>query len=102
MTPERHARMQEIFQAAIDLSAAPRDAYLDEACGDDADLRARVHRLIEAADETQTISEPLDQALTATTPRLPGERIGPYEVAHEIGRGGMGSVYLAVRTDGVY
>ena len=60
MTPELHLRIQEIFEAAIDLPRSRRAEYLDQACASDADLRARVEKLIETAEETATLGDPLE------------------------------------------
>ncbi len=48
MTPERHEKIQRIFEAVLDLPAARRAAYLEEICGTDSDLRSHVARLLEA------------------------------------------------------
>ena len=52
MTPERHARAEEIFQAALELPRACRSRYLDEACAGDAELRAYLQRLLDACTQT--------------------------------------------------
>ena len=58
MTPERHAKLQEIFEAAILLTDPQRSAYLDQACTDDPGLRDRVNQLVLADEETDT-EEPI-------------------------------------------
>src|SRR5262245_58029642 len=90
---------RELFDRAVDLPIAARQAFLAEACPD-SDLRARVQALLDAhdrADESflaQSASE-----LAAAAIGRSGRRIGAYEIAREIGRGGMGAVYLAARAD---
>ncbi len=44
-------RVETLFHRAIGLPAADRPAFLAAACGDDADLRGRVDRLLAAHDE---------------------------------------------------
>ena len=48
MTPERHQKIQQIFEAVLDLPPARRAAYLEEVCGTDSDLRSHVARVVEA------------------------------------------------------
>ncbi|HEX5708313.1 MAG TPA: protein kinase, partial [Pyrinomonadaceae bacterium] len=119
MTPERWNQIEEIFQAALDLPAAEREAYISEAAGADEDLREQVRALVSQHDEAGEFIEVPAVALTgvagvktdphATTPDsgifellddpFTGRRIGAYRVVREIGRGGMGAVYLAERAD---
>jgi serine/threonine protein kinase/Tol biopolymer transport system component/tetratricopeptide (TPR) repeat protein len=115
MSPERWQQVEEIFSEAVDLPAgAERAALLAARCGSDEELRAEVEKLI-AADEAagDFIAKPafdvrqvtaIEQkvasaALTEIDTPMTGRRIGSYKVVREIGRGGMGSVYLAVRAD---
>src|SRR5437588_12387109 len=53
MTPERHAKIQAIFEPAIDLPLSDRQRYLDDNCLGDADLRSRVERLLKATEEQE-------------------------------------------------
>jgi serine/threonine protein kinase len=64
MTPERWRRIDDLFGAALGLDPAARDAWLDEACGDDEGLRAEIRRLLDE-DERSTqdgFLAPPDQA----------------------------------------
>jgi len=77
---------------------AERSAYLDGACGVDANLRARVDALLSAHDEAGDflLSPPVDVALEG-----PGTQIGRYKLLQLIGEGGMGAVYMAEQLEPV-
>jgi len=121
MTPERHEKIQQIFEAALDLPVAGRTAFLAEACGSDSELRSRIARLLEAdeqgavaTDETQTVSDAgVKECSTCSrcfegstlTCSYDGTRLdlgvagrllidGKYFIERRLGSGGMGSVYL--------
>jgi hypothetical protein len=107
MNPSEWARAREVFDAALARERGERGAFLDQACGGNLALRAEVASLLCAHDRSgDFIERPVFEAaadllvsrdgepLDGGEP-LVGRLIGPYIVRHEIGRGGMGIVYLA-------
>jgi eukaryotic-like serine/threonine-protein kinase len=106
-TLARHQRVRELFEAALEQEPAGRARYLADVCAGDEPLRDDVARLLAAHVEApsfleQPVATPfVTAALTEETPWI-GRRIGPYELIREIGRGGMGTVFLAARADDQY
>ena len=104
MQAERWQRIESILQSAIDCRADQRRAFLDSACGADAELRREVESLLAWNEKSGfTNSSALDEgirSLERRSEKIEEERtIGAYRVVREIGRGGMGTVYLAARAD---
>ncbi len=108
MTPERWKLAKEVLGTALDRPARERAAWVAEACGGDAELRAEVESLLASHGEANGFLETtardavLRSVMQARPEALAGARIGPYRVLSEIGRGGMGAVYLAERDDQEY
>lgn len=99
MTPEKHARMQEIFEIAVRLPAWQCHAYLEEACQGDADLRDHLLALLAADRETGEPPDFSDTALGEAGSKAEvlsaGTRLGPYVILNLIGKGATGHVYRA-------
>lgn len=101
MTPQRWQQIKTTLSGALDCEdTRQRGAFLDDACGDDRDLRERVQTLLDQPeDEFDTFADTL--GLTARQ-SASSQRIGAYALIRELGRGGMGAVWLARRADQVF
>jgi serine/threonine-protein kinase len=104
MTRERRRRIEELFEAALDVPEAERGSWLEVRCGGDADLLRMVKALLAASERTGGLLEKDARGAihSALEQSSPDRRIGPYRVVRELGRGGMGVVYLAERDDGQF
>jgi tetratricopeptide (TPR) repeat protein len=101
---DHFARVDDLFRQVLRLTGEERDRFLDERCGDDAELRQEMAALLHADGGT---TGPLDQppsfasSLIADARANPGvevelpRRIGGYRIIQRIGTGGMGTVFEA-------
>lgn len=97
MKQTRWKQIDEVLQQALELPTTERDTFLDQACNGDETLRREIASLL-AAD--RQMGDFLDQPLLSREASSAiGRRIGVYRIEREIGRGGMGAVYLASRDD---
>ena len=105
MPLENWERVQELFFAAADLPHDEQARFLAEHCGSDPVLRRDVESLLAAdpkmGERVFAAIETEAQSLV-DLPTPIGSRLGAYRVVREIGRGGMGTVYLGTRDDELY
>ncbi|MBV9879515.1 MAG: serine/threonine protein kinase [Gemmatirosa sp.] len=106
---QRWATAQQLFHDALERPASERAAWLAEATRGDASLAGLVAALLRADAAPPAILRASPRELAAavghtgagggaaeeTPPLAVGTRLGAYTVVREIGRGGMGAVYLA-------
>ena len=112
MTREQWLRVKTITAAALEQPEARRAGFVTDACAGEERLEQEVRSLLSSAVSASSLFEApvfagasavnvIEQARLATAPRIAG-RFGAYRIIKEIGRGGMGRVFLAERADEEY
>jgi eukaryotic-like serine/threonine-protein kinase len=100
VTPDRWQQIKAVLNDALEREEALRTAFLEAACQGDGELRREVESLLSSEAEIgDFIETPIFRIHGETEPLAVGQRVGAYRIVRELGRGGMGSVYLAERAD---
>ncbi|MEO7659742.1 MAG: serine/threonine-protein kinase, partial [Pyrinomonadaceae bacterium] len=101
MNAEQYKKVMAVIDAVTDAEPDDRQHLLSNLCADDAELRTEVERLLKQNTAAGSFMEDRPRAI-ADEVSLIGQTIGNYRITDEIGRGGMGAVYLAERCDGAF
>jgi Tol biopolymer transport system component len=101
VTLDRQREIEWICQEALDRPRSERETFLREACGNDAELRREIDRLLshESAAEGFLSGPAVIPAVSDSDPSAPaarvGQQLGGYTILSSLGSGGMGEVYRA-------
>ncbi|MEL7286839.1 MAG: serine/threonine-protein kinase [Pseudomonadota bacterium] len=92
----------QIYYHLLDLDDSQKQQYLDELQQSQPELYLQVAHLLASESEEEQLTQLLGFGASLATTKevdLTGEVISKYRLTHELGRGGMGVVYAALRAD---
>lgn len=107
-------KIERIVDEALTLPPSERDVFISEQCNDDQVLKSEVNTLLEficksegwlenPEEYKEALYEDICKDLEFDDGKsLVGQQVGAYTIIRELGRGGMGSIYLAQRSDGAF
>jgi serine/threonine protein kinase len=102
MKPERWQKLDELFHSALERDGDARVAFMAKACGSDDELLRELETMLTHHQQAKKFMESPAYAVEAeaivsddSSETLKGKMVGSYQVLSELGRGGMGEVYLA-------
>jgi serine/threonine protein kinase/TolB-like protein/Tfp pilus assembly protein PilF len=110
MTRDDWQRIKRIAGEATERLAPERPAFIAEACGTDAALQREVEALLKSIDASEHLYETPAVSIDGHSfveafgrqALVPGSMVGSYRIVREIGRGGMGRVFLGERADALF
>ena len=109
--PQRWDRLKTILGEALEQdTSAARIALVEQRCGQDTDLLEEAGSLLaeaeallkESTDSFEDCAQNAASTFWQEEPPRGGQRVGAYVIVRELGRGGMGTVFLAERADGQF
>ena len=105
MTDDQWQKLKTIFNDALERKESERIRFIEQACGNDPELKKEALSLLESYSTTGILDNPPNNLVSSvlsqhTSVEKNGEKIGPYKIIKTLGIGGMGNVYLAERSDG--
>src|SRR5258706_2536423 len=106
LDPKQWERFSRLLDQALELPPDQRSRFLEESCKGAPELERALAQVLRAAETPAGILDetpiPVEAPSSAAGSLGIGDRIGAFQIREEIGRGGMGVIYLADRVDGVF
>ncbi len=95
-------RVLRVFEDMLDQPPATRKTWLEEACGEEPAMLKAIRAMVDASAGAQYLPTSPSETCSVVEDEVAPVRIGHYRILDELGRGGMGVVYLGERDDGLF